>query len=125
MPRGGRRPGSGRKFKGVVHQGPVAAAEQQIADRLPGLIDSLFELSEGVLVQSETADGNVRIYRTAPDRQSITYLIDRVMGKPTERHEHSGKDGQPLFPSTMQERLLSDERVAELACDLDECLCRP
>lgn len=86
--RGGARPGSGRPRKDVTHARPIAKAEKRIADRLPGLIDVLFDLAMGVKVEETNAvTGELQTYQRPPDRASAQYLIDRVMGKPTERQE--------------------------------------
>ena len=69
---------------------PIARAEKRIADRLPWLIDKEFELAEGVSVQTEGEDGETHIYQRPPDRMAIEYLLNRIMGKPTERQEVSG-----------------------------------
>jgi hypothetical protein len=84
---GGRRPGSGRPRRAEKFARPIAAAEKKIADRLPWLIDKEMELAEGVLVKEHTLAGPV-VYEKPPDRGAIEYLINRIMGKPTERHEH-------------------------------------
>lgn len=86
MPNGGQRPGAGRPRKAEKFARPIAGAEKRIADRLPWLIDKDFELAEGVLIRQETKDGP-RIYSQPPDRQAIEYLLNRIMGKPTERQE--------------------------------------
>jgi hypothetical protein len=85
-----KRPGRPRKAD--KYGGHVAAAEDLIADRLPALLDRLFELAEGVEVQSEHPNGSIRVYSRPPDREAIRYLLDRIMGKPIERREeeHSG-----------------------------------
>jgi hypothetical protein len=87
MPSGGNRIGAGRKPRSEKFARPIASAEKKIADRLPWLIDKEMELAEGVLVEKQTLMGPV-VYKTPPDRQAIEYLINRIMGKPTERHEH-------------------------------------
>jgi hypothetical protein len=88
---GGARPGAGRKRKAEKFEGEVAAAERRIADRLPRLIDNLFKLADGVAVERETRDG-VEVFESPPDRDANKYLIDRILGRPTERveAEHSG-----------------------------------
>jgi hypothetical protein len=78
MPRGGARPGAGRKPKAEKYQTPIQAAEQRIADRLPELIDRMFDLSK---------EG---------DRDATVYLINRVMGKPTERVEAETNNNSTL-----------------------------
>lgn len=85
---GGKRRNAGRRPKGVKHESVIAAAEGRISDRLPELIDNLFALADGVQVQTERENGSTYVYTTPPDLRANIYLIDRVMGKPTERHEH-------------------------------------
>lgn len=94
---GGARPGAGRKPKDEKFKQPIAKAEKQIADRLPHLIEKMMELADGVLTEKISVDGRV-IYQNPPDYKALSYLIDRVMGKPTERKEITGDAGAPLFP---------------------------
>jgi hypothetical protein len=94
---GGARPGAGRKPKDEKFKQPIAKAEKKIADKLPWLIDQMMELAEGVIVQEFVREGVPRIYQRPPDYKAIAYLTDRIMGKPTERQEVSGPDGEPLF----------------------------
>lgn len=63
---------------------PVQAAESKIRDKLPWLVDKLFELAEGVEVQKRDRQGQTRVYSEIPDREAIKYLMDRVMGKPVQ-----------------------------------------
>jgi len=67
---GGARPGAGRKPRSEKFARPIAAAEKRIADHLPKLIDNMIEQAD------------------AGDYKANEYLINRIMGKPTERHEH-------------------------------------
>jgi hypothetical protein len=83
---GGARPGAGRKPKDEKFKVPIAKAEKKIADKLPWLIDQALELAEGVVVQEWGKDGP-RIYQKPPDINAIKYLVDRIMGKATERRE--------------------------------------
>jgi hypothetical protein len=94
--RGGARPGSGRKSSAAKHKGAIARAEKRIADRLPELIDRAFELAEGVEVEKTQADGTTKFYSQPPCIKAITYLMDRIMGRPTQALEHSGAGSGPL-----------------------------
>jgi hypothetical protein len=85
--KGGARPNAGRPAKAETYATPIKDAEQRIADRLPRLIDKLFTLADGVVVQETDEEGRVDVYAKAPDLKALTYLVDRVMGKPTERVE--------------------------------------
>lgn len=87
MPRGGARPGAGRKRKSVLYESAINKAERRIADRLPRLIENLEALADGVTVQEETNLGGKVIYTRPPDRAANEYLANRVMGKPTEHTE--------------------------------------
>ncbi len=97
MASGGKRPGAGRPAKKDKHARPIAKAEKRIADRLPELIDRMFELASGVMVEEMDAEGGVNVYSKVPDRQAAEYLINRIMGKPTERKELSGEDGGKIL----------------------------
>lgn len=84
---GGRRPGAGRKpkaFHRVINQTPIQQAEGMIRDRLPWLVGKLFELAEGVHEEKRIGKDVVVVYKQPPDRQAAEYLIDRVLGKPTQ-----------------------------------------
>jgi hypothetical protein len=84
---GGPRPGSGRPVgtvKRVLHETPIRAAEKKIADRLPWLVDKLIELADGIYEEKTIGEAAVIVYKRAPDRQAAEYLMDRVMGKPTQ-----------------------------------------
>ena len=91
---GGARPGAGRKAKRDKNGTAIQQAERRIRDRLPELVDRMFELANGVLVEV-SIDGR-SVYQRAPDYKALSYLIDRIMGKPTERKEVSGPDGAPI-----------------------------
>jgi hypothetical protein len=66
---------------------PIQIAEKRIADRLPSLIDNLLVLADGVRVSKTTSEGDEVVYRQPPDRAANEYLINRVMGKPTDKTE--------------------------------------
>lgn len=84
---------AGRPRNADKNAGAVAAAEQQIRDRLPSLIENMFRLADGIELQTVSKEGHTLIYTTAPDRAANEYLINRILGKPTERQEMSGPDG--------------------------------
>lgn len=77
-------PGPGRTPTRKVYDTPIRRAERRICDRLPFLIDKLFELAEGVCVEREDKEGNTFVYREKPDFKALSYLVDRIMGRPTQ-----------------------------------------
>jgi hypothetical protein len=52
------------------------------------LVDRLFELAEGIVVQ-DAQDGEPRVYSRAPDQRAASYLLDQAFGKPTQPVEVS------------------------------------
>lgn len=85
---GGARLGAGRKAKPDKFKLPIAKAEKKIADNLPMLIDKALELAQGVHVEDfNIVTMQTTVYQKPPDLGAIKYLVDRIMGKPTERKE--------------------------------------
>lgn len=119
---GGARANAGRRAKAEKFAAPIAAAEQRIADRLPQLIDNMFALADGVTVQTTDEEtGATDVYTRPPDRAANIYLIDRILGKPTQRTEVTGEDGEPLFAGTT---LTDDERLTRIAELIDSARAR-
>lgn len=93
----GQPGGPGRKPKHERFARPIAKAEKQIIDKLPWLIEKELQLADGVWREQILPDGETRIiYQEKPNHRAITYLIDRVMGRPVERAEVTGADGGPI-----------------------------
>jgi hypothetical protein len=116
---GGPRPNSGPKTKRVKFAGPIARAERQIVGKLPDIVGSLLELADGIRVQGMSPDGDAIVYDKPPDREAAKYLLDRIMGKPTERQEQTGEtaltirvqyaDGETYDNADASEAALSSE----------------
>lgn len=67
------------------------------------LIDKALELAEGVLVEDfNIVTMQTTVYQKPPDLGAIKYLVDRIMGKPTERKEITSLD-KPLGEMTIDE----------------------
>lgn len=91
---------AGRPKKAARFASQIAAAEQQIADRLPQLIAAQLTLALGVTVQEVDRDtGGVLIYQKPPDHKAGAYLIDRLLGKPTAHLEAEGQVEHTLPPN--------------------------
>ena len=89
MPRGGVRPGAGRKPLAEKYERPINLAEKKIADKLPFIVDRMLELAEGVKVLDvNLVTMEQSVYTRPPDRQAIQYLVDRIMGKPEAKIDH-------------------------------------
>jgi len=85
---------AGRPPKRDKFERPIATAEKTIAGWLPELIALKMELARGVLVEDiNPVTGDRAVYQKPPDGKAIEYLIDRIMGKPAQRQEHSGQIG--------------------------------
>lgn len=85
-----------RKPAGTANEREIVRAQRQIAGRLPELIENLFKLAYGVVVETVDGEGNAEVYRTPPDRAANVYLIDRVLGKPKARVEAQVEAGEQL-----------------------------
>ena len=98
---GGARTGAGRKRKAEKFATQIQRAEGKIADRLPMLVDKMFELAEGVLVEDiNPILGTTSVYQKPPDRSAIEYLVNRIMGKPTERTDLNVSNDEWVFDPT-------------------------
>lgn len=78
-----------------------AEVEEFVQERMPILLARIWDLAMGVTVLEEKIDettGEVvpRIYRMAPDRQALQFLIENGIGKTPQRIEMTGEDGGPL-----------------------------
>ena len=57
--------------------------------------------SEIVIRNTETGEERIigeglRIYRSAPSREALQYLVDRALGKSPQRYEITGDEGGPV-----------------------------
>ena len=84
---GGFRPGAGRKPKAEKYKADITRAEKQIRDKLPEIVEAQIALSLGV----KTVDENGVIYTTIPDKAAGQYLMNRIMGAPTQKQEITGQ----------------------------------
>jgi hypothetical protein len=106
--RGGPRPGSGRKPKAtrLVVSDVNRLTRDQVEEWLPKLLSNLKILADGGFERVEEkfsrnqAGDLVLIERKVsiaePDRAANEYLINRLLGKPTERQEVSGPEGNAI-----------------------------
>lgn len=94
---GGKRAGAGRKTRAEKHATAINRAEKRIADRLPQLIDCLFELAEGVRVQEIDLTGKPTVYTRPPCFKAASYLVDRIIGKPVQAVEADVTSGGQSF----------------------------
>ncbi len=98
--RGGAREGAGRKPNSVRHESEITKADKRLAANLLRYIGNMEQLADGVMVEEKDPVTQAKIvYQRPPDRAANEYLINRIMGKPTERQEHTGENGAPLFPA--------------------------
>ncbi len=95
---------AGRPRKADKFAGEIAKAEGRIAKKLVTYIENMEALADGIFVEEMTIEGKRIVYKRPPDRQANEYLINRIMGKPTERTEHSF----PKDPSEMSDDELRD-----------------
>jgi hypothetical protein len=79
-----------------VNESAVREAEKKIRDRLPQIIDNLLILADGVTVEETTLEGETTVYKKPPCRQTNEYLVNRILGKPTEKVESENSGGMTV-----------------------------
>lgn len=101
--------GRDRKLRGRNLEVQRKKVEHKINKALlkktPWLLDKMFELAEGLyLLDKHEAGRQIRYYKIIPDRQAITYLIDRAIGKPKEEDDpaNASKEGLLMVESIIK-----------------------
>jgi len=144
MPKGGKRPGAGRKpgrkDNATLEKEAVAKAfNQRVMAKADALFNAQLTLAVGsmkvfrideegegkqkkkvhVLVTDEyeikalldehdgspgVVDGVFYYFQTViPDNRAIDSMLNRALGKPTEKHEHGGEGGGPITVKVVYE----------------------
>jgi hypothetical protein len=86
MARGGARPGGGR---------PKKVDEERVRD-----------LSiQAIIAQYGTEENGFKSLLASKEPVLIKFVFEHAYGKPTEKHQLLGKDGESLFPSTPTTKL--------------------
>lgn len=67
---------------------------QFVETNLDPILVSTLAAAKGVLVASKDGD----VYLKPPDTAAAKLLLEYGLGRPTERHEITGKDGTALIP---------------------------
>jgi len=81
----------------ITERSAFEKADKRVRRKLYKYIEKLEELAMGVLIQKEDKKtGLPTIYKVAPSREALQYLIDRGLGRIPQRFEMSGNDGGPL-----------------------------
>jgi hypothetical protein len=76
--RGGARAGAGRK---------PSLLTQRFREHYEGSLEELFGALSELALGHCREDSKGRTYRVPPDRASITYILDRLLGRPREEGE--------------------------------------
>jgi len=123
MPRGGKRPGAGAK-KGDLHHATVdklkmrQTARDIIGPHMAEVLAAHIKNAKGIayLVRRDKATGKfvrvgesavpesldqagddiIEVWEKDPSIEAAKVLLDRLLDKPSEHHEITGADGQPL-----------------------------
>ena len=67
--------------------------ETMVAKKGKHLLDKMFELAEGIYLVDKKSDKELRYYQVPPNYNAITYLLDRVLGKPVQKADKD-EDGR-------------------------------
>ncbi len=95
-------------------------AESHIIRNLHLYLDKLEELANGVLmVKVDGRSGEETIYRRAPDRQALQFLIEHAKGKVPQKQEITGADGGGLVFQAWAPRTDLPEEKEQLETKLE------
>lgn len=62
--------------------------QEHLSSRLDSYLERLDELADGIWILYRAPDGSVtKTYRRPPDPKVLMYLVDRLIGKPTQQLE--------------------------------------
>jgi hypothetical protein len=100
MPKGGARPGAGRK------RGSVSKAKLDLAERAKEYADEMLATLHQIAVSGESEPARVT---------AACALLDRGYGKPRQSVEMTGKDGGPIEHSVVNDAERFTSAVAGLA----------
>lgn len=137
---------AGRPRKADRYAAQFRAAEDRVAERFPQIVEDLLRLSHGRYWEVEEeyqaagtlttgsgefeapmfpdkAPGELVLVkrkrrRAAPDRQALTYLMDRLMGRPAAE----GGEAEALLAALLRHidpSNLTDEQIEQLAAGAD------
>jgi hypothetical protein len=73
-------------FEEIVHKF-TAMSKQELTAHLQNPNTPTLELMVGMVVKEAIVRG---------DQTRLNFLLDRIVGKVKEHHEHSGSDGEPI-----------------------------
>lgn len=76
-----------RKAKGRAIANVAEKVQEVLEQSALDNLNNLLNLANGIKV----SEGDTPVYSVPPDRQSNVYLLDRYLGKPTERVEGRGE----------------------------------
>lgn len=65
------------------------AVVERVGKKGKWIVEKLFELIEGVYVVNKLDKKGVAYYKVPPNLQAIIYALDRVLGKPVAKTEHT------------------------------------
>ena len=87
--RGGKRNGAGRK-RGLASIKAEEARKylvQRVADELEDILAGQIELAKGIYYETGTGEDIKRVYQKHPDTKVAEYLLNQLIGRPTEFSE--------------------------------------
>lgn len=91
--KGGKRPGAGRKkgsklAKTLEKEQALDFMRKEILKKFTPLLDAKLDLALGHYEMKKDEEGEVRVYKKAPNGSAIEYLFAMVVGKPKEEVEN-------------------------------------
>ena len=87
--------------------------ETMVAKKGKHLLDKMFELAEGIYLVDKKSDKELRYYQVPPNFHAITYLLDRVLGKPAAAPTGDQREKQGIVAVEQIIKRLADGTITE------------
>lgn len=108
--KGGRPKGSFGKTRLIAQQINKKIAEMVKKELVP-LIRAQIDCAKGIQCEAYDKDGNLYYKDPGPNTQAFKVLMEYVVGRPTEKHELTGPEGNPIEISISE--LIAKKNVAD------------
>lgn len=102
-PKGGKRPGAGRKKAShtIAAEKAREVMIERIAKELQPLLDAQIDLAKGISIIGK----NGKVYEKEPDGNMLKYLLDQLAGKAKESIDikHTGMSLKDMYKKSKDE----------------------
>lgn len=110
----GGRPKASKTLKTQIFRDLLA---KRIAEDMDSWIDPIEDLAKGHFLEVVGKDGEVKVYKKAPDARAWNIVMDRAYGKPEKKVDITSK-GESISPFSEKAQALRKKYEEELRDEL-------